>query len=311
MTSIYATAQPAMEDYELATGKIISYYNQTNYDSIWCMLSGDFQKQLPVEKAKAFFTGVRSHFGKIDAKEYIHQKSTVYTYKLNCEQGPLTLNLSLDDDRHINGLTITPFKEESRPSMARNTSKLILPFKGEWTVFWGGDTKELNYHVDMKAQKNAFDMVMVDAQGKTYKTDGKSNEDYYAFGQPILAPCDAEVIEAVDGVKENTPGEQNPIYAPGNSVMLKTKNNEYILLAHFKNHSIKVHEEEQLKQGQLIGLCGNTGNSSEPHLHFHIENVENMNIATGVKCYFDKIVVNGSSKSDYSPIKGDKVKNED
>ena len=74
-------------------------------------------------------------------------------------------------------------------------------------------------------------------EGKTYRTNGKTNEDYYAFGQPLLAPCDAEVVQAVDGVKDNIPGEKNPMFVPGNSVMLKTPNNEFILLAHFKNHS--------------------------------------------------------------------------
>jgi murein DD-endopeptidase MepM/ murein hydrolase activator NlpD len=102
----------------------------------------------------------------------------------------------------------------------------------------------------------------------------------------------------------------NPIYVPGNSVFLKTKNNEFILFAHFKQFSIKVKQGDKVKLGQVLGLCGNTGNSAEPHLHFHLQNVEDMNIATGVKCYFDSIIVNGEKKNDYSPIKGDKIKRE-
>jgi len=97
---------------------------------------------------------------------------------------------------------------------------------------------------------------------------------------------------------------------PGNTVIIKTQNNEYLFFAHFKQHSIKVQQGQKVKQGQLLGLCGNSGNSSEPHLHFHIQNVEDMNIATGVKCYFDKIIVNGREKTDYSPIKGDEIKND-
>jgi len=58
----------------------------------------------------------------------------------------------------------------------------------------------------------------------------------------------------------------------------------------------------------LLGLCGNSGNSSEAHLHFHIQNIENINIASGVKCYFEKLIVNGEAKTDYSPIKNDKIK---
>ena len=221
-----------------------------------------------------------------------------------------SLNISVDDNSKINGLYIKPFEPDNLPKIDRNKTKLVLPFNGAWTVFWGGDTKELNYHVVSKAQKNAFDIVIKDKTGKSYKTDGKTNEDYYAFGKEIFAPCDGIIVLVVDGVKENKPGELNPIYVPGNSVILKTMNNEYLLFAHFKHHSIKVKEGEKVKQEQVLGLCGNTGNSSEPHLHFHIQNVEDMNIATGVKCYFDKIIVNGQIKNDYSPIKGDIIQNE-
>ena len=66
---------------------------------------------------------------------------------------------------------------------------------------------------------------------------------------------------------------------------------------------------EWIKQGDLLGLCGNSGNSTEPHLHFHIQNVEDMNKATGAKSYFENILVSGELKKDYSPVKTEKVKN--
>lgn len=101
----------------------------------------------------------------------------------------------------------------------------------------------------------------------------------------------------------------NPIYVPGNTVIIKAATNEYLLFAHFKHYSIVVKEGQKVSKGQLLGLCGNSGNSSEPHLHFHIQNVESMMNATGIKCYFDNILVNGLPKSDYSPVKGDKIRN--
>jgi murein DD-endopeptidase MepM/ murein hydrolase activator NlpD len=178
-----------------------------------------------------------------------------------------------------------------------------------WSVTWGGDTKELNYHVESKAQKNAFDLVITNENGLSHKTDGIKNEDYYAFGKDIIAPCEGEVVLVVDGVKDNVPGVLNPIYIPGNTVIIKTPNNEYLFFAHFKQHSIAVKQGQKVSQGQRLGLCGNSGNSSEPHLHFHIQNVEDMNSATGVKCYFEKILVNGQTKDDYSPVKKEKISN--
>jgi murein DD-endopeptidase MepM/ murein hydrolase activator NlpD len=170
-----------------------------------------------------------------------------------------------------------------------------------------GDTKELNYHVESVAQKNAFDILIRDSSGLTHKGVGQKNEDYYAFGKELYAPCDGEVVLVVDGVKDNVPGTLNPVYIPGNTVIIKATNGEYAFLAHFKQHTIIVKQGQKVKAGELLGLCGNSGNSSEPHLHFHLQNVEDMNIAVGAKCYFDQIKVNGDLKIDYSPIKGDKI----
>ena len=151
--------------------------------------------------------------------------------------------------------------------------------------------------------------MVTNDKGKTYKGDGGKNEDYYAFGKDIIAPCDGEVIMAVDGVHDNKPGDMDPIYTPGNSVIVRTGNNEYLVFCHFKQNSVRVKQGQKVKQGEVLGLCGNSGNSTEPHLHFHIQNVEDMNTATGVKCYFDSILVNGKLMADYSPVKGDKVSN--
>ena len=187
--------------------------------------------------------------------------------------------------------------------------KLILPFNGEWTTVWGGDTKELNYHHKSRGQKYAFDFIITDESGKSYKNDGKRNEDYYAFGKELIAPCDGEVAVAIDGIKDNVPGRKNKLYVPGNAVILKCGKGKYYFLAHLKNGSVKVKQGQNVKQGQVVGLCGNSGNASEPHLHFHLQDREDMIKAVGKKCFFDKIRVNGQVKKNHSPIKGEKVTN--
>ena len=287
-------------------------YNADNFEVIFSMFSSDMKTAVPLNKLTEFLTGLKSQAGNITKREFVtYENGGVALYKTNFERALFTLNISVDNDSKINNLLITPFKDRSKlPKIERNTTKLKLPFKGEWTVFWGGDTKELNYHLIDEAQKNAFDLVIRDEKGNSFKTDGLNNEDYYAFGKELIAPCDGEVVLVVDGVKDNKPGEMNPIYVPGNTVIMNTENNEYLFFAHFKQHSIKVKQGQKVKQGDLLGLCGNSGNSSEPHLHFHIQNVEDINIATGVKCYFDEILVNGELKTDYSPIKYEKIMNE-
>jgi murein DD-endopeptidase MepM/ murein hydrolase activator NlpD len=284
-------------------------YNSGDYEAIFSSFSSEMQNALPLEKTKDFFTGLKAQAGKITKREFIKYEQTAASYKTNFERALFAVNISVDNNSKINGLFVKPYKESDLPKIERNKTKLQLPFKGEWTIFWGGDTKELNYHIDSPAQKNAFDIVITNEKGKSYKTDGKSNEDYYAFGKELVAPCEGEVVLVVDGIKDNIPGTLNPIYMPGNTVIIKTANNEYLFFAHFKQNSIKVKQGQKVIQGQVLGLCGNSGNSTEPHLHFHIQNMEDINIATGVKCYFDNILVNGESKTDYSPIQKDKVSN--
>jgi len=285
-------------------------YNSDEYQEIFKMFSDEMKTYLPIEQTTDFLKGLNNQAGKITSREFIKYENGAYaSYKTTFERTIFALNISIDKNSKINGLLVKPFKESNLPKLERNQTKFILPFKGEWTVFWGGDTKELNYHVENEAQKGAFDIIITDENGKSHNNNGERNEDYFAFEKELIAPCEAEAVLVVDGIKDNKPGEFNPIYIPGNTVILKTNNGEYLFFAHFKQNSIIVKQGQKVKKGELLGLCGNSGNSSEPHLHFHIQNVEDMNKATGAKSYFEKIYVNGELKKDYSPIKNEKIKN--
>jgi murein DD-endopeptidase MepM/ murein hydrolase activator NlpD len=295
-----------------AADKLVGYYNRVHYDSIFYLFSKDMKEGFPLNGVNDFFSNMKESSGEILSYKFIEKNRTYDRYKAELSNGIYWLNISLDAAGKINGLYINEYDGSDAPPVrmvARNSTKMILPFEGEWFVFWGGDTKAQNYHVVNKAQKNAFDIVIVDEKGRSFKTDGKNNEDYYAFGQKLIAPCDAEVISVIEGVKDNVPGEMNPAQATGNSVVLKTAANEYLVFAHFKMNSIQVKMGDKVKQGQLLGLCGNSGNSSEAHLHFHIQDKESMMSSTGIKCYFEKLIVNGIEKKDYSPVRGERIKN--
>lgn len=307
-TNVFAQAEKATS--KTAADAFERMYNRGTYDSIFLMLSPDMQKALPLTKTTEFLTGLQAQAGKITNREFSKYQQSYASYKTTFQRALFAVNISLDNDAKINGLFVKPFIPDNLPKLQRNSTKMALPFKEAWTVVWGGDTKELNHHVGVEAQKNAFDILVTNAQGKSFKTNGQTNEDYYAFGKELTAPCDGEIVLVVDGVKDNKPGELDPTYVPGNTVILKTAKAEFLHFAHFKQHSIKVKQGQTVKRGELLGLCGNSGNSSEPHLHFHIQNVESMNIGTGAKCYFDKLMVNGQAKTDYSPVKGDIIKSE-
>ena len=194
----------------------------------------------------------------------------------------------------------------------RCRTRLSLPFTGEWLVGWGGDTKRLNIHHDVPNQRVAFDFVIVDGSGNSHRGQGKQNEDYYAYGQPIFAPTDGSVIEVINGVRENAPGSMNSYAAVGNAVLIQHRKDEISVLAHLQPGRIAIRAGDFVTRGQRIGSCGNSGNSSEPHLHFHLQDHPTLQEGIGVKCVFEKVIVNTRGqdvlKPCYSPRKGDVIR---
>lgn len=303
--------QTVDDRFESIVAQLQQHYNNEAYDRIFELFATSMQQHLPQAETHQFFSDLKEEAGKIMKREVVDMKSQQVSYKTTFERGVFALNLSVDASDRIIGFIIKPYFSDSLPKLERNVTGLNLPFRGPWSVAWGGDNPEQNYHVDNQAQKGAFDFVIVGENGKTHRSDGRTNEDYYAFGKEIISPSDAVVVMVVDGIKDNVPGEMNPVYIPGNTVILKTALGEHLVLAHFKRNSVVVREGEKVKQGQLLGLCGNSGNSSEPHLHFHLQNVEEIYKATGAKMHFEKVLVNGVLKNNYSPVKGEVVQHVD
>ena len=196
------------------------------------------------------------------------------------------------------------------PVLKRNTTPMDLPFKGEWFVFWGGETEVLNYHMADVNQQFAYDILKV-ADGASYSGDPLNNDSYFAFGAEILAPCDAIVVMAVDGVPDNVPGETNPIQLTGNTLVLKTAAGEFILMCHLKEGSLVVEKGDQIHKGQVLAKCGNSGNSTEPHLHLQLQNTRDIHQATGARLLFSRILVNGTPREEYMPVKEDYIKSID
>ena len=114
--------------------------------------------------------------------------------------------------------------------------------------------------------------------GKTFHDDQKDNKSYLAYGTDALAVADGVVTEVKDGIPENVPGIDSravPITLEtvgGNHVILDIGGGHFAFYAHLQPGTLRVKLGEKVRRGQVLGLVGNSGNSTEPHLHFHIEN---------------------------------------
>lgn len=289
-------------------------YNDKDYASIGKEFNAQMTAAVPADRLKEFLDETHADFGKIinlGTPNFV--AATAATYPAEFERGKLDLLVALDSHGKVAGLRLSPAQPPKPKNTKRNQTRLSLPFKGEWFVFWGGDTVEQNYHQDAPNQRFAFDLVKADAAGKSHQGNGRKNEDYYAFGQEITAPADGVVIYVVDGIHDNVPGEMNRMFAPRNTVIIKHAEGEYSLFAHFKQNSIRVRVGDKVTRGQTIGLCGNSGNSSEAHLHYQFQDTPFFSDEASMKTFFEKLTVKRGGKtevkSDYSPVKGDIISN--
>lgn len=151
------------------------------------------------------------------------------------------------------------------------------------------------------SQRFAIDWVKVGNDGKTHHGDPLDNKNYYAFGSNALAVADGIVTEVKDGIPLNVPGLNSravPITLEtvgGNHVILNIGNGNYAFYAHLQPHSIRVKVGDRVHRGQVLGLVGNTGNSTEPHLHFHISNASSPLGSEGLPYYLRSFEVEGKA----------------
>ena len=182
-----------------------------------------------------------------------------------------------------------------------------LPFEGEWFVFWGGRELKQNYHAANRNQRFAYDFVM-HRDGKSHQGDGLALGDYYCWGQPLLSPADAVVVEAVDGLPDQPIGSMDRKHPAGNHLILDLGNGEYALLAHFQQNSLRVKAGDAVKKGETLGLCGNSGNTSEPHLHFHLQTGKGFGEGDGLPAQFQHYQANGQPVPRGEPMRGQTVR---
>lgn len=218
---------------------------------------------------------------------------------------PIVMQWATDGEGKVQGFFVRP-KLEAAPSPHldyQTKAHLRMPFDGAWYVFWGGHTIEQNYHAAVRGQRFAYDLVKR-VDGSSHRGDGKALEDYYCWNEPILAPADATVLEAIDGLPDQAIGTRNTEAIAGNHVMLDLGNGEYAMLAHLREGSVAVKAGQQVAAGEELGRCGNSGNTSEPHLHFHLQDAPKFGEGDGLPVFFEHYSADGKAMERGEPVKG-------
>jgi hypothetical protein len=245
--------------------------------------------------------------------EEIKKDQGVWVYRATCQfdkiDGPAVLLIALTTEGKIAGLAVRPMQKEFASTKLDYVTKttLQLPFSGEWFVFWGGRTLAENYHAVSRSQRFAYDMLIM-KDGVSHTSEGKKLTDYYSFGADILAPAAGTVVWSCDSLPNNEIGQTDTAHPVGNGVVIDHGDGEFSLIAHLQPKSQHVKVGDAVKVGDVLGKCGNSGNTSEPHLHYHLQTGPDITSAEGLPVTFTGLCVDGKKMEKAEPKKGQSIK---
>ena len=193
-----------------------------------------------------------------------------------------------------------------------------FPLRGEWRAVTSPADRIPSHGTNALAQRFAFDFLRLDdnkkprfcpAGGLRMFLFGYPVRKCYCYGEKVYAPFEGTVVRMKDGLRE--PKRLYPIFdilrilknalffnpkrhdlqkVLGNYVILR-KDNVFAFFAHLKPNSIKVNIDQEIGEGVEIGEVGHTGNSTAPHLHFHLMDSEDILTANGIPCSFKTLDV--------------------
>jgi murein DD-endopeptidase MepM/ murein hydrolase activator NlpD len=203
--------------------------------------------------------------------------------------------------------------------------RVDAPLTGRWVAVNSPASRRPSHGTHGHGQTYAIDLVYEPRPGdRPTFGDGPSfrpPDDFPAYGQPILAPADAVVVAAYDRARDHRSRSSWPAFGymvlegmvreyagtrflMGNHLVLDLGDGTYAAMAHLRRASLAVRRGDRVRRGQLLARCGNSGNSSEPHLHFQLMDSRRPLLAAGVPFAFDNVAVEGEATGDV-PRNGD------
>lgn len=138
---------------------------------------------------------------------------------------------------------------------------------------------------------------------RTFEGDGTQNEQYFAFGAEVRSATGGKVVSVRDGMPNETPNQpvvnvHRPEDVAGNNVVVRVRPGVYAHYVHLLPGSIDVTVGDTLKRGEPIGKLGNTGNSSQPHLHFQLSDGPEVLTSNSLPYVIDRYTFVGSTTPD-------------
>ncbi len=300
---------------ELATS-IVRRLHGGEAEAVYRGSSGEFQKAISLEAFLGVIRDVEAAVGKLSDTRVLDESSappltTVWVGGF-FERGARNFSVALDEQGVIQGLWIKRFADAPDTGKGPaddyvSKNDYVVPARGAWYVSNGGPERSGNIHVGNRQQWYAFDLDRRGADGKDATGDGAKPEQHLAWEQPVVAPADGQVVSVVNGVPDHGLDYRDRYVLPGNFVVIDHGSSEFSFLAHLKKDSILVRPGQRVKRGQELGEVGNSGNTSGPHLHWHVGSESEIGRGHGLPIRFAPLLVNGSRVEAPRPAHGDTI----
>ena len=311
-----AAAPPAAREAEaLETGRRVQRMALAGDPALAQMVSPEFRSQ--IGGAVGLEGMSRSIADQLGAEGAVESESvatlhgvTIYRRLSRFERAGLILNeWTWDGADVVLGGRIAPAppaaatEHEGRPTVAALRLPFAAPPQGAWTTVWGGHDVARNYHVVAPDQRFAYDFLVV-KDGASYAGDRLRLESYHCWGLPVLAPGSGRVTAAVDGIHDSAVQTTNVTDPAGNHVVIDHGAGEHSLIAHLRNGSVSVRVGYEVTTGQPVGVCGNSGASSEPHVHYHLQTGAAFGQGVGLPAQFHGYLAEGEAVARGEPQRG-------
>jgi murein DD-endopeptidase len=145
-------------------------------------------------------------------------------------------------------------------------------------------------------ERFAIDWVKVGPNGDSRHDGNTRNDNWWGWGEPLLAVADGEITEVVDGFPDNTPRNLPPVTLDniaGNHIILRIAANRFVTYAHLQNGSVKVRLHDHVHRGDALALLGNSGNTTGAHLHLQVTDRNSVLQSQGVPFIFENFTYLG------------------
>ena len=282
----------------------------------------DIQFRAREKKADGWILAPSGHMAPAEALLLIHQYLTVQ----GTPDTVLIIAEALGEDGSISSAEM-----KIDVKIAPKTSEFIFPLEGDWFIAAGPDAR--GHHRWIVASEFALDIVKLGENGATFRGSIDRSENYLAYGASVRAVAAGEVISVRSDIPEDEtllrqPGETLEAYesrsadvqiqlltagesgVAGNHVVIRHDDGQYSQYAHLRPGSVRVEIGDQVAQGDEIAELGNSGNSSEPHLHFQMTNGPDVLYSRGIPVTFKGVSNPWSDIQERALLTGDIVRAE-